>query len=299
MPRNPHMTPKVRTEQLMYEDIVIEALKMYGQEVVYLPREWQNYDNVLGDDPVSRFSKSYDLQMYIENVEGFDGEGDLFTKFGIELRDQATFVVARREWEKRVALYNDDVSFFRPREGDLIYLKLSKSLFQISKVETETPFYQLSQLPTFRLQAELFENSGEDFDVDDQDLNTKLETNEAYQVRLTLGFDSAAETTFVAGETVQTIVDSDAGQYMKGEVLDWNDSDDQLTLVHVGMTGGEFYMWTAGNVVTGQTSGAVGTITAVSERLDEGTSSQQNSVFSDSANISFIDFSETNPFGDP
>ena len=299
MPRNPHMTPKVRTEQLVYEDIVIEALKMYGQEVVYLPREWQNYDNVLGDDPVSRFSKSYDLQMYIENVEGFDGEGDLFTKFGIELRDQATFVVARREWEKRVALYNDDVSFFRPREGDLIYLKLSKSLFQISKVETETPFYQLSQLPTFRLQAELFENSGEDFDVEDQDLNTKLETNEAYQVRLTLGFDSAAETTFVAGETVQTIVDSDAGQYMKGEVLDWNDSDDQLTLVHVGMTGGEFYMWTAGNVVTGQTSGAVGTITAVSERLDEGTSSQQNSVFSDSANISFIDFSETNPFGDP
>ena len=299
MPRNPHMTPKVRTEQLVYEDIVIEALKMYGQEVVYLPREWQNYDNVLGDDPVSRFSKSYDLQMYIENVEGFDGEGDLFTKFGIELRDQATFVVARREWEKRVALYNDDVSFFRPREGDLIYLKLSKSLFQISKVETETPFYQLSQLPTFRLQAELFENSGEDFDVEDQDLNTKLETNEAYQVRLTLSFDSAAETTFVAGETVQTTVDSDAGQYMKGEVLNWNDSDDQLTLVHVGMTGGEFYMWTAGNVVTGQTSGAVGTITAVSERLDEGTSSQQNSVFSDSANISFIDFSETNPFGDP
>lgn len=299
MPRNQYMTPAVRTEQLMYEDIVIEALKMYGQEVVYLPREWQNYDNILGDDPVSKFTKSYELMMYIENTEGFDGEGDLFTKFGIELRDQATFVVARREWEKGVALTEQDVSFFRPREGDLIYLKLSKSIFQIMKVETETPFYQLRQLPTFRLQAELFESNGEDFDLSDGTLNTELETTEAYKVKLNLSFDSGAETTFNKGEIVETTVDSDAGQYMRGEVLDWNDSDDQLTLIHVGMTGGEFYMWTAGNVVTGSVSGATGTITLVNEILNEGTSSQQNSVFSDSANISFIDFSETNPFGDP
>ena len=102
--------------------------------------------------------------MYIEGAEGFEGEGDLFTKFGIELRDQANFVVSRKRWTQLIGS-NLEKQNFRPREGDLIYLTLTNSCFEIRKVETETPFYQLSQLPTFRLQCELFEYSGEDFDT--------------------------------------------------------------------------------------------------------------------------------------
>ena len=301
MPRNPFMNPKVRSEQLMYESIIIEALKMYGQEVYYLPREYQNKDNVFGDDPVGKFTKTYSLQMYIENTEGFDGEGDLFTRFGIELRDEATFVVARREWEKYVGQNENDVSFYRPREGDLIYLTLSESLFEITKVDTEQPFYQLNNLPVFKMRAQLFENNGEDFDLSDGELNQQLETSTGYQLILTLSFDSGAETTFNDGEIIETVVDSDAGKYLRGEVLTWDDETDKLTLIHVGQSDGDYGMWSVGDTVEGSVSGAVGTITAITEITDGiGNTSSQNDEFGDgSSEINFIDFSETNPFGDP
>ena len=164
MATNQYFKNKVVSEQQLYEDIIIEALQMYGQDVYYLPREIINKDQLFLDDVPSRFSDAYKIEMYIENTEGFEGEGDLFTKFGIELRDQANFVVSRKRWTQLIGS-NLEKQNFRPREGDLIYLTLTNSCFEIRRVETETPFYQLSQLPTFRLQCELFEYGGEDFDT--------------------------------------------------------------------------------------------------------------------------------------
>ena len=123
MATNLYFNQKARSEQLLYEDIVIESLKTYGQDVYYLPRDLVNEDGILGDDPVSSFNSSYILEMYIENVEGFDGEGDLFTRFGVEIRDEATFVVARRRWRDTVARYDNEITVDRPKEGDLIYLQ--------------------------------------------------------------------------------------------------------------------------------------------------------------------------------
>ena len=184
MATNPYISQTVRSEQNLYEDIVIESLKFYGQDVYYIPREIVNKDKVFLDDVPSRFSDAYKIEMYIENTEGFEGEGDLFTKFGIELRDQATFVVARRRWKQLIGNYLDS-NKFRPREGDVIYLPLSKSIFQINKVETETPFYQLSNLPTFRLQAELFEYNDEDFDTGIDTIDD-IEYEGAFQYKLTM-----------------------------------------------------------------------------------------------------------------
>ncbi len=283
----------------MYEDIVIEALKMYGQEVLYLPREWQKYDNIFADDPVGSFNKAYELVMYIENTEGFDGEGDLFTKFGIELRDQATFVLARREWTKSVSTDQTDISFYRPREGDLIYLKMSKSLFQVMKVQTESPFYQLSQLPVFKLQAELFEYSGEEFDTQYGDLNQTIETTSDYQLDIVVAFDSGQEDIYNKGEIVETLLDSDSALYMRGEVLNWDASTNTLTLIHVGKTDGKFGLFAVGNEVEGTSSGTLSTIVSINEIVDGNRDIAQNDVFSDSAEVSFIDFSEVNPFGDP
>jgi len=93
MATNPYFSQSVRSEQSLFEDIVIESLKMYGQDIYYLPRDIVNEDRILGDDVPSRFNSSYKIEMWIENVDGFDGEGDLFSKFGVEIRDQATFVV--------------------------------------------------------------------------------------------------------------------------------------------------------------------------------------------------------------
>ena len=200
MATNPYISQTVRSEQNLYEDIVIESLKFYGQDVYYIPREIVNKDKVFLDDVPSRFSDAYKIEMYIENTEGFEGEGDLFTKFGIELRDQATFVVARKRWKQLIGNYLDS-NKFRPREGDVIYLSLSKSIFQINKVETETPFYQLSNLPTFRLQAELFEYNDEDFDTGIDTIDD-IEYEGAFQYKLTMRTRDSFGSLPTAGSTI-------------------------------------------------------------------------------------------------
>lgn len=179
MATNLYFSQKVKSEQNLYEDITIESLKMYGQDVYYLPREIVNEDRILGDDIQSSFNSSYKIEMYIENVEGFDGEGDLFTKFGVEIRDAATFIVARKRWNQTVSRYNNKINSERPREGDLIYLPLSNSLFQIQHVEHESPFYQLSNLPTYKMRCELFEYSGEDINTG-IDVIDDIENNYSY-----------------------------------------------------------------------------------------------------------------------
>src|SRR6056300_1957727 len=109
MPRNVYFSQAVRSEINLYEDLIIESLKIYGQDVYYLPRTIVNEDRILGDDPASSFSNSYKIEMYIENAEGFDGEGDLFTRFGVEIRDEATFVVSRRRWSDAVGAYDNEI----------------------------------------------------------------------------------------------------------------------------------------------------------------------------------------------
>lgn len=196
MATNPWVSQSVRNEQNLYEDLVIESLKFYGQDVYYLPREIVNKDKVFLDDVPSTFSDSYKIEMYVENVDGFEGEGDLFSKFGVELRDQATFVVARRRWKNLIGDKLDAYNF-RPREGDIIYIPFSQSLFEIFKVETETPFYQLNQLPTFRLQCELFEYNDEDFDTDIEGIDD-IEVEGAYQYKLTMDTPASATATGTA-----------------------------------------------------------------------------------------------------
>ena len=261
---------------------------MYGQDVYYLPREVINKDKIFLDDVPSRFGNAYKIEMYIENTEAFDGEGDLFTKFGVELRDQATFVVARKRWTKligdRLASAN-----FRPREGDLIFLPLSKSIFEIRKVETETPFFQVSQLPTFRMTCELFEYNDEDLDTGIADIDV-VEFEGAYTYKLTL--DSASTGYDVGEDVIQSF-----GTYnMKGEVSHFTDSGNILQIVHAGATDGKFHTFTTSQQVVGQTSGAIATPTLVEElnKIQEG---EQNKIFDDFEN-DFLDFSESNPFGD-
>lgn len=162
MATNPYFSQSVRSEQGLYEDIVIESLKMYGQDIYYLPRDIIAEDQILNEDIQSRFNSAYKVEMWIENVDGFDGEGDLFTKFGVEIRDQATFVLAKRRWSQTVERYDNEITLQRPGEGDLLYIPFSKKLFEITHVEHEQPFYQLQNLPTYKLRCELFDYSGED-----------------------------------------------------------------------------------------------------------------------------------------
>ena len=165
MPTNVFFNHAVSSEQHLYEDLVVESLRMYGHNVYYLPREIIEEDTILGEDVASKFGDAYEIEAYLENVEGFEGEGDLYSKFGVEIRDQATFVIALRTWERFVSLDNNLTSSFRPNEGDVIYFPLSGSLFEIKFVEHEDPFYQVGKLFVFKCRCELFEYRGEDFDT--------------------------------------------------------------------------------------------------------------------------------------
>jgi len=149
------------SEQLVVEDLIIECLKIYGFDVYYMPRTTVYEDNILNEDALNKFDNAYMLEMYMQNVEGFEGEGELLSKFGVELRQQATFLVARRRWFDVVGTSGEAQLTTRPTEGDLIYFPLTKSYFEVRKVNALNPFFQVGKLYVFQLECELFQYSSE------------------------------------------------------------------------------------------------------------------------------------------
>jgi len=304
MATNHYFSQKVKSEQNLYEDIIIESLKIYGQDVYYLPRDLVAEDKILGEDIQSSFNSSYKVEMYIENTEGFDGEGDLFTKFGVEIRDQATFIVARKRWSQTVARYDNEIQAIRPLEGDVIYLPLSNSMFQIMAVEHEQPFYQLSNLPTYKLRCELFEYSGENLDTGIDAIDT-VEQDYAYKYLVTL---DSASFGWSIGETVNQTLST--GTIVSGEVAAFSDSDNILHLIHVGADDGNYHTFVTGRQIIGtedkDSSGSIvdpllsiASATAVSE-VNQLAENEKNDFFDTTdTDMGFLDFSESNPFGDP
>jgi hypothetical protein len=159
-------------EQLLIENLIIESIKIYGMDMIYLPRTRTAFDTVYGEDPLSEFNDQYGIEMYIKNIDGFGGDGEFLSKFNIEIRDRVTFTVARRAW-------NDEVGashlLDRPLEGDLIYFPLNKKIFEIKFVEHEAIFYQLGSLQTYDIVCELFTYSNERFNTGVEDIDKMYE----------------------------------------------------------------------------------------------------------------------------
>jgi len=139
-------TSGTTNEQRLVEDLIIESLKIYGHDVYYLPRTQVKLDTLFGEDILSQFTQAYPIEMYLTNVDGWAGEKEIFTKFGIEVRDKATFVVAKRRWENSVEQMAQLVQLpERPAEGDLIYLPKTDAMFEIKFVEHLDPFFQVER----------------------------------------------------------------------------------------------------------------------------------------------------------
>src|SRR5688572_27564179 len=105
------------SEQQLLEDLIIESIRIYGIDMIYLPRIQDITDPFYLQSPVSTFRDTYHLEMYVKNYDGFEGEGNIFAKFGVEIRDQITFTMAKRSFDNYVG---KDTGFIRPREGDLV-----------------------------------------------------------------------------------------------------------------------------------------------------------------------------------
>ncbi len=275
-----------KNDQELLHSLVTESIQVTGYDVNYIPRTLVNEDTILGEDSISEYKDAYSVEMYIKSVDGFEGEGDLVSKFGLEVRDQIIFSMSRRAWEGL------DIGV-RPKEGDLIYFGLTSKLFQILFVEHETPFYQAGALPTFDLTCELFTYSDEAMDTGVNEIDV-VEQKQSFVRTFEL---SSVSGTFTEGETV-----TGGTSAVTGEVARWDSSTSYLYLIN--MTGN----FTLNEILTGASSTATGTYSTkqttdeTSETLqtiDNSTSDQisSNKQFEIDAD-SVFDFSESNPFGD-
>ena len=194
-------------EQDLVEDLVIESIKMYGHNVKYMPRTLVKEDLAWGEDVLSSFQLAADIEMYIKNVEGFEGEGDFLSRFNLEIRDQMTLSVARKRFEQvgageslmdevgynvmletantaapanshmimletgTTGVNSYSITSARPLEGDLIYFPLNSKLFEIRFVEHEEFFYQTGRLQTYELRCELFTFSSEKIDTGNTEID--------------------------------------------------------------------------------------------------------------------------------
>ena len=303
MATNVYFSPKVKTEQNLYEDIVIESLKMYGQDVIYIHRQLINRDELLNED-YSKFTDAYTIEMYIETSEGFAGEGDLLGKFGVEIRDQATFVVARKRWENLVGFYNNSINDTRPSEGDLVYLPLSRSLFEIRFVEHEQPFYQLNNLPTYKLECELFEYSNEELETGIREVD-ELQERYSYQQVFTVNNGSGH---FTPGETIRQntgeVDQLGAPIYVTAEVVNFSVLVGVGTLTVINEVGSDgtarkFKVSSlVADIITGLDSGATWYVQVDAPELAmSGDPYAQNQDF-ETLGDNIIDFTESNPFGE-
>ena len=275
-----------RNEQELLHSLVTESIQIYGHDVNYIPRTLVNEDTILGEDSISEYKDAYSIEMYIKSVDGFEGEGDLVSKFGLEIRDQIVFSVARRAFEGL------DIGV-RPKEGDLIFFPLTEKLFQVMFVEHETPFYQTGALPTFDLTCELFTYSDEKIDTGVEEVDV-IEQKQSL-VR-TFELESVSGT-FTEGETVTGGTSSKTA-----EVARWDSSTSYLYLIN--LTGN----FSVGEIITGADSLATGTYSVAQstvetaetlQTIDDSTSTQvsSNKQFEIDAD-SVFDFSESNPFGE-
>ena len=284
MPLNSFFTQGTSGEQQLVEDLVVEQIKMFGVEVYYIPRTLVSEDTVLGEDSLNSFDSAYQIEAYLENVQGFGGDGDLFSKFGVRIADQVNFVIARKRFQDLVDDNTTLVVEGRPNEGDLVYFPLANKLFSIQYVEHEQPFSQLNKIHVWGLKCELFEYSGEDLDTGVEEIDV-IERNLAQTI--TVNFATGGTGTFTVGEEI-----AGGTSNVTAEVKSWDSTNRQLQVYN------RSGIFTIPETVTGQTSGAAWTSASYNtlNNVNTADSVDQNFGF-ETADDDIIDFTEGNPFG--
>ena len=267
-------------EQELINGLTSEVIKIHGMDVFYIPRTVVKEDLLLGEDVLSAFSTAFEIEMYLKTVEGFGGEGDLVTKFGLDVRDEVIFTVHKDR-------FNLATDMDKPLEGDLVFLPINKGLFEIKFVEHEQPFYQSGKNYSFDLTCELFQYSEEQLETGIEDIDDiEREQSAAIDLLLTAGGSG----TFTIDEAVyqgSSLADATG----KGIVVSWTTATRTL---RVNDTSGTFV---AATNITGATSGAVWSLTSFDDQALPTTSFADNLEF-ETEGDAILDFTETNPFGE-
>jgi len=272
-------------EQGLYQDLVDEQIKLYGSDIYYLPRKVIT-DGVLDDIIRSEFNNQFQIEMLLQNVEGFNENSEFISKFGLRITDEIIFRVSRRRWESSVQEYNSiDIDVLtRPNEGDLLYYPLTQDLYEIKFVNKENPFYQFGEIQFFKLTAELYEMGSDEFNVPIAEI---VETELELDPSLTLVLQELNGTgTYEIGELV---TGSTSGT--TGRVASWNGTIFKLETIN---NNGDF---TVGESITGSSSSAAYTLTSFDTLSIDNTNYDQNRELENSGD-DIIDWTEGNPFGE-
>lgn len=155
-------------QNLLVEKLMTEAIDIHSVEMFYIPRKLVAEDKIFGEDRLSEFKTAYPINVYMENAEtGFEGQQAFASKFGLQIEQSATIMIARRRWDQLVGRYKDTIIPSRPCEGDLLYFPMTDGLFEILFTQHQQPFYQLGQLYVYKLTIELFRYASERIDTGD------------------------------------------------------------------------------------------------------------------------------------
>ena len=275
-------------QQELINNLTSEVIKIHGMDVFYIPRTIVKEDLIIGEDVLSKFTTAYEIEMYLKGTEGFGGEGDLVSKFGLDVRDEVIFTVHKDRFE----LATDMV---KPLEGDLVYIPNEfKYLFEIKFVEHEQPFYQSGKNYSFDITCELFQYSQEQLETGITDIDD-IEKEQGYTIDLVM--TAGGSGTFTTDEEIYQGASLAAATF-KGTVVSWNAVTRVLRL---NDTSGSL----AAVATTGVTSGAVWSLSSTTDSTGKADLDQVLPTDPNADNLEFeveadsiLDFSESNPFGD-
>ena len=308
MGRNVFFNHAVKSEQNLYEDLIIEAMEIYGLQVYYIPRHIKKLDNILNEDIASEFGDAYMITMYLEDIaDGYGGEQTIMSKFGLEIRDTSNWVVAKKTWENFIGVQNNTIVSGRPNEGDLLYIPITGSFHEIKFVEHESPFYQLGNIFVYKLQCETFEYSNEKFDTGVDEIDG-IEDTYAYAQRMLVSDGNGIQ--FLAEEDVRQLVgynEDGTPVYVYGNIgsvdyISAISANLMINQIHSTSDAVRYFIPSGSNPVQrleGLSSGAIWGIASVEDsKVLPNDPDADNKSFETEAD-SILDFSETNPFGEP
>ena len=290
---NPFPSSQITSEQLLVEDLVIEAMQIYGMDIFYLPRSSRDQvDYLYGEDTLKQYVTAYPIEMYLENVTGMDGEQDFISKFGLEIRDELTFLVSRRRFAATVPSN-------RPLSGDLIYIPLIRNIFEITHVEHENDqamFYTLGRgrggnVYVYGLKLKQYVFSNEIIQVGISEIDDQIRD---YYPRTNVALSAGGTGQFINDEIVYQSANTLANATATAIVHDFTPNS-QVTIIR---TIGTF---AAGGTIKGNTSSATWTISTSDDLVPLDNAFEDiidNNRIQAEANA-IIDFTDTNPFGEP
>lgn len=299
MPLNPYFARGVASERSLHEELIIESIQQYGLDVFYLPRKIVEKENILNDEVLSKFKDAYEIEMYVKDAEGFGGE-DLLSRFGLTIKDEITFVVAKKRWQELVQAPRNIIDQRMPHEGDVLYFPPSKCLFEIRFVEDEAQFYPLGHLPIFELRCEAFTYENQRIETGIDAIDQIPQKHSAIMNALVTRIESYTD--YELNENVEI---STGNVVFSAKILNIRETDygQMISFSNFAYPNRQFVPLSAGMVVSGEVSGTTGVITEVIRLDDPRYREFTNNPFSDNDQFQqklpdLIDFSEDNPFGD-